>query len=141
MSEVFKDNPNIKVVGDRFVFQSEVLFASGSDELGLPGRRELLKFVNAFKELLPRIPRDLDVNIQVQGHTDTDKVVFTDRFASNWELSAARALTVVDFLADHGIPQDMLSAAGFGEFAPRVPGDSPEAKAQNRRIEIRITRR
>jgi chemotaxis protein MotB len=141
MSEVFKDNPNIKVVGDRFVFQSEVLFASGSAEVGEAGRRELQKFVDAFRGLIPRIPRELQVNVQVQGHTDTDAVVLSDRFKDNWDLSAARALAVVDYLGGHGVPQDMLSAAGFGEYQPRIPGQSPAAKAQNRRIEIRITRR
>jgi chemotaxis protein MotB len=141
MSEVFADNPNIKVVGDRFVFQSEVLFASGSADLGEAGRRELAKFVGAFQELIPRIPRDLNVNVQVQGHTDTDPVVLSDRFKDNWDLSTARALSVVEYASAHGIPRDMLSAAGFGEHQPRVPGKTPQAKAQNRRIEIKITRR
>lgn len=141
MSEVFRDNPNIKVVGDRFVFQSEVLFASGSADLAEPGRRELDRFVEAFRELIPRIPSDLRVNVQVQGHTDTDPVVASERFSSNWELSAARALEVVAYLGSRGLPEDMLSAAGFGEYQPRIPGGGVEAKAQNRRIEIRITRR
>jgi chemotaxis protein MotB len=141
MSEVFADNPNVRVVGDRFVFQSEVLFASGSAEIGAEGRRELNKFVGAFRQLIPRIPDDLDVNVQVQGHTDTDPLLTTEIFRDNWELSTARALRVVDYLAELGVPEDMMSAAGFGEHYPRVRGDSPEAKSQNRRIEIRITRR
>ena len=81
------------------------------------------------------------MNVQVQGHTDTDRVVLSDRFRDNWELSAARALTVVSYLGSRGIPADMMSAAGFGEEYPRVGGGSELAKAQNRRIEIRITRR
>jgi len=141
MSEVFADNPNVRVVGDRFVFQSEVLFESGSDEIGAPGQRELDRFVAAFRALIPRIPTDLNVNVQVQGHTDTDQIMSSDRFASNWHLSSARALRVVEYLAAGGLPEQMLSAAGFGEHAPRVIGRSPEAKAVNRRIEIRITRR
>ena len=141
MSEVFKDNPNIKVVGDRFVFQSEVLFESGSDELGAAGIGELDKFVRAFRELMPRIPKSLEVNVQVQGHTDSDQVVLTDRFTGNWELSTARALRVVEHMARRGFPERMMSASGFGEHAPRVRGRSADAKAQNRRIEIRITRR
>jgi chemotaxis protein MotB len=141
MSEVFADNPNVRVVGDRFVFQSEVLFASGSAEIGEAGRRELDKFVRAFKALIPRIPEDLDVNVQVQGHTDTDALVSDEQFRDNWELSTARALRVVNVLAAAGVPDSMMSAAGFGEHFPRVQGSSPEAKAQNRRIEIRITRR
>jgi chemotaxis protein MotB len=141
MSEVFADNPNVRVVGDRFVFQSEVLFASGSAEIGAEGRRELNKFVGAFRQLIPRIPDDLDVNVQVQGHTDTDPLLTTEIFRDNWELSTARALRVVDYLAELGVPEDMMSAAGFGEHYPRVRGASPEAKSQNRRIEIRITRR
>lgn len=141
MSQVFADNPNVKVVGDRFVFQSEVLFASGSARIGEAGRRELNKFASAFSQLIPRIPEDLAVNVQVQGHTDTDALVSTDEFEDNWELSNARALRVVRYLAGRGIPEDMMSAAGFGEHYPRVRGGSAEAKAQNRRIEIRITQR
>lgn len=141
MSEVFADNPNVRVVGDRFVFQSEVLFASGSAEIGEAGQRELEKFVRAFRGLIPRIPEDLDVNVQVQGHTDTDRLTSNELFRDNWELSSARALRVVGFLAARGVPESMLSGAGFGEHYPRVQGGSPEAKAQNRRIEIRITRR
>lgn len=139
MSEVFADNPNIKVVGDRFVFQSEVLFASGSADLGEAGQGELDKLVRAIRELAPRIPESLNVNIQVQGHTDTDPLRLSETFNDNWELSAARALEVVDYLAARGVPERMLSAAGFGEYQPRVRGTSEAAKAQNRRIEIRIT--
>ena len=141
MSNVFRDNPNITVVGDRFVFQSEVLFESGSADLGEAGKGELDKFVTAFLDLMPRIPSDLDVNVQVQGHTDVDRVVLSDRFRSNWELSTARALGVVDYLAANGVPNRMMSAAGFGEHFPRAAGRTPEAKALNRRIEIRITSR
>jgi chemotaxis protein MotB len=141
MSEVFADNPNVKVVGDRFVFQSEVLFASGSADIGQSGRLELDKFVGGFRALIPRIPKDLAVNVQVQGHTDSDRIVSNESYTDNWELSTARALQVVEYLASKNVPEAMLSAAGFGEHFPRVRGDSTEAKAQNRRIEIRITQR
>lgn len=141
MSDVFKDNPNIKVVGDRFLFQSEVLFASGSADLGVAGKAELDKFAVAFRQLEPSIPRDLDVNVQVQGHTDNDKLKASEVYRNNWDLSSARALGVVGYLASQGVRESMMSASGFGEHAPRIRGNSPAAKAQNRRIEIRITRR
>ncbi|MEM7245984.1 MAG: OmpA family protein [Acidobacteriota bacterium] len=141
MSEVFGDDPNIRVVGDRFVFQSEVLFASGSAQIGQGGQAELDKFARGFQELQPKLPRDLPVNVQVQGHTDSDKLLTTEQFQDNWELSTARALEVVEYLASAGLPEGMLSAAGFGEHYPRVRGDSAAAKEKNRRIEIRITRR
>lgn len=141
MSDVFADNPNIRVLGDRFVFQSEVLFSSGSSNIGPEGRRELAKFASAFEQLLPRIPRDMDVIVQVQGHTDTDPIKQSGHFEDNWALSTARALDVVHFLSSLGIDEQLLSAAGFGEHQPAVRGDDPGAKAQNRRIEILITRR
>lgn len=141
MTAVFGDNPNIRVVGDRFVFQSEVLFRSGSARLGEGGKAELDRFGKAFVELLPQIPPDLPVNVQVEGHTDSDPIGAGERFRDNWHLSTERALEVVEHLQARGIPREMLSAAGFGQNQPRARGKSAKAKAQNRRIEIRITRR
>lgn len=141
MTAVFGDNPNIRVVGDRFVFQSEVLFRSGSARLGDGGKGELDRFAKAFVELLPQIPPDLPVNVQVEGHTDKVPIGSAERFRDNWHLSTERALEVVSHLQAQGIPKEMLSAAGFGENQPRAKGNSARAKAANRRIEIRITRR
>lgn len=140
MTAVFGDNPNIRVVGDRFVFQSEVLFRSGSARLGDGGKDELNRFAKAFVELLPQIPPDLPVNVQVEGHTDNVPIGSAE-FRDNWHLSTERALQVVSHLQARGIPKDMLSAAGFGENQPRSKGNNAKARAANRRIEIRITRR
>ena len=112
---------------------------SGSDRINPAGKAELRKFVDAFKQIQQRVPKSLDLNIQVQGHTDTDQIVFTDRFASNWELSTARATQVVKYFISQGLPAEMLSAAGYGEHFPRARGESPEAKRLNRRIEIKLT--
>jgi chemotaxis protein MotB len=139
LKDVFTDNPNIKVVGDRFVFQAEVFFPSGSADIGEEGKAELQKFVQTWKSMQDRIPSSVPINIQIQGHTDVRPIY--GRYASNWELSTARANEVVGFLIANGLPPDMLSAAGFSKYYPAVPGDTPEAYRQNRRIEIRITAR
>lgn len=141
MSAVFGDNPDIRVVGDRFIFQSEVLFRSGSANLGERGKRELVRFAQAFLELVPQIPNELKVNVQVEGHTDSDPIGATDQYRDNWHLSSERALKVVNFLQKRNFPKNMLSAAGFGSNQPRAEGNTAQVKAQNRRIEIRITRR
>jgi chemotaxis protein MotB len=140
LSAVFEGEPDIRVVGDRFVFQGEVLFASGSADLTEPGKLILNKFVETYKKLESRIPRDVGLNIQIQGHTDNDPIV-TAAFPSNWELSTARAVRVLRYLSLQGLPQNVLSAAGYGEFYPAVKNDTPAAKRQNRRIEILFTRR
>ncbi|MFW5870519.1 MAG: OmpA family protein [Candidatus Sumerlaeota bacterium] len=140
LSDVFADKSNIRVVGDRFVFQGEVLFPSGSAELTEAGKNVLSQFVQIYKDLEKSIPEDIALNIQIQGHTDTDPIS-TAQFPSNWELSTARAVRVVRYLSLHGIPQNMLSAAGFGEHYPAVADDTETAKRQNRRIEILFTQR
>jgi chemotaxis protein MotB len=137
---VFADNPDIKVVGDRFVFQSEVLFPSGEASLSSAGKAGLDKFVGVYRQVAERLPADLPVIIEVQGHTDRIPIR-TPEFPSNWELSAARAIGVVNYLASQGIPPARLAAKGMGEHQPIDPGEGPEAYRRNRRIELRITSR
>lgn len=138
LEEVFAGIPDIKVQGDRFVFQSEILFASGRAEINESGMKELDKFAGIYKEMIPKIPTGVDVIIQVQGHTDVDPVR-SSKYRSNWELSADRAMQVVRYLIQRGIPATRLGAAALGEFHPVEKGESPEAKRLNRRIEIKIT--
>lgn len=140
MRTLFQDNPNIKVEGDRFVFQSEVLFSSAEATLSEAGKQELQGFVDVYKQLADELPDDLPVIFQVQGHTD--KVPIRNaRFTSNWDLSYARAQDVVDYLISQGVPAERLAAVAMGEYHPVDPGDSPEAYRRNRRIELKITSR
>lgn len=133
-------NPSVQVVGDRFVLPSELLFASGSATLGDAGRSELAKLVTILQDIAARVPGDIDWILRIDGHTD--KVpINTAQFSSNWSLSTARAVSVVRFLIDQGIPAARLSAAGFGEFHPLDPADTPEAYRRNRRIELKLTSR
>src|SRR5581483_10463678 len=140
LREILGDRPDIRVVGDRFVFQSEVLFATGSDEINDEGRGELDKLAGAISELIGEIPTDIPWVLQINGHTDKRPITATTgRFRSNWDLSAARAISVVRYLADKGIPPEHLVAAGYGEFQPLEEGDTDEALAKNRRIELKLT--
>jgi chemotaxis protein MotB len=140
LREVLGENPNIRVVGDRFVLQSELLFGSGSADLGPAGRDQLDKLAITLREIAARIPPELDWILRIDGHTDRVPIR-TGRFPSNWELSTARAVSVVRYLADQGIPERRMSAAGFGEFHPIDTGDSEQALRRNRRIEIKLTSR
>ncbi|HXH02241.1 MAG TPA: OmpA family protein [Candidatus Competibacteraceae bacterium] len=140
LRQVFAGNPNIKVEGDRFVFQSEVLFPSGEAALSPAGQADLDKFVAVYRQLAERLPQDLPVIIQVLGHTDRVPVR-GGRFASNWELSHARAQAVVDYLIGQGIPAERLAAVAMGEYHPVDPADNPDAYRRNRRIELKITSR
>jgi len=140
LREVIGEREDIRIVGDRFVFQSEVLFPSGTAELQPGGRIQLARLADTLNELATEIPDDLDWIMRVDGHTDTNPIR-TAAFPSNWELSQARALSVVRFFADQGIPERRLVAAGFGEFHPLVEGDSPADLARNRRIEIKFDQR
>ena len=137
---VLADKPGITIVGDRFVFQSEVLFSVSSAELTTAGLVRMSEFATTFRQIADEIPADVNWVLRVDGHTDAVPV-HTFRFASNWELSTARAITVVKFLAERGISPGHLAATGFGENQPVGPGDTPEARAKNRRIEIRLTDR
>jgi len=137
---VLGNRQDIRVVGDRFVFQSEVLFDSGSAELGGAGKEQLSRLAGTLKTIAARIPTGINWVLRVDGHTDSVPIS-NDRFPSNWELSAARAISVVKHLKSRGIPPGRLAAAGFGEFYPLAPGDSAVARQRNRRIEIKLDQR
>ena len=140
LREIIGDRADIRVVGDRFVFQSEVLFAPGSADLTAPAKRRLDPVIAALKAISDKIPPDLNWVLRVDGHTDK-RPISNDQFASNWELSAARAISVVRYAVAQGIPVTRLAAAGFGENQPLDPGDSDEAYRRNRRIELKLTDR
>jgi len=140
LREVLGNRKDIVVVGDRFVFQSEVLFDSGSAELGPSGLVRLADVADALNDIASKIPKDIDWILQVDGHTDT-KPIRTAQFPTNWELSSARAIAVLQFLHSRGIPYDRLAARGFGEFQPLTQDTDPASLAKNRRIELKITTR
>jgi chemotaxis protein MotB len=137
---ILGDRPDIRVVGDRFVFQSEVLFPKGSADINPAGRLELDKLAQAMRELEGEIPQDIAWVLRVDGHTDNDPIQ-TTAFSSNWELSAARAIAVVKELVAQGVSPNRLVAAGFGEFQPIDADRTEEAYARNRRIELKLTER
>ncbi|MFP3942376.1 MAG: peptidoglycan -binding protein [Alphaproteobacteria bacterium] len=137
---VLDKRSDIEVVGDRFVFQSEVLFDSGSAEINPDGRRELKKLAGALKEIDAQIPDDISWVLRVDGHSDKQKIS-TRKFPSNWHLSSARAIAVVRFLVSQGIPAERLAATGFGEHQPLDQSESPAAYRRNRRIELKLTER
>ncbi len=140
LREALGDRDDILVVGDRFMFQSELLFESASAELGEGGKKQLGQLANTLKQVSRKIPKDLDWILRVDGHTDK-RPISTPEFASNWELSTARALSVVKYLIQEGIPPQRLAATGFGEYAPLDQAETPEAFRKNRRIEIKLTNR
>ncbi|MSP43946.1 MAG: peptidoglycan -binding protein [Alphaproteobacteria bacterium] len=140
LREVLANTPGVRVEGDRFIFQSEVLFASGSADIGGEGQGELRKIASVLNEIAPRIPAELRWALRVDGHTDTVPIA-TDRFRSNWDLSSARALSVVNFLIARGVPPGHLAAAGFGQFHPLDPANTDAARGRNRRIELKLTER
>src|SRR5690606_33604831 len=135
------DRENIRIVGDRFVFQSEVLFASGATEINPTGEEEMQKLAMAILELQEEIQPEINWVLRVDGHTDNVPLSGTGRFRDNWEHSAARAIAVVRFLVESGVPTSRLVAAGFGEFQPLDMADTPEARSRNRRIELKLTER
>jgi chemotaxis protein MotB len=138
--ELVEGRDGIKIVGDRFVFSSEVLFDVGKADLSLPGRLEIQKVAVILNQIVEEIPKNLNWIIRVDGHTDNTSMVSGAEFKDNWELSQARALSVVRFMiSDLGLPKTRLAATGFGEFQPVSSGSSPADLAQNRRIEIKLT--
>ena len=140
LSEALGNRDDIQIKGDRFIFQSEILFDSGSVEIQSSGRVSLSLIANTIIDLINDIPTELNWVLQIDGHTD--KVpISTSQFPSNWELSHARALEVVKFFIGQGIPADRLSANGYGEYQPINIGDSREDLKQNRRIELKITQK
>ena len=140
LREVLAGRPGIQIVGDRFVFQSEVLFPVGSADLTPQGEDQIRKLATTLKGITAEIPGDINWLLRVDGHADRQKLG-RGAFASNWELSAQRAINVVKLLVDEGVAPNRLAATGFGEFQPLDPADTPQAYAKNRRIEIRLTDR
>lgn len=140
LRDILGNRPDIRVVGDRFVFQSEVLFAPGSADLTDAAKKQLDPVIAALKQITAKIPHDINWILLVSGHTDHNPIS-TPLFASNWELSTARALSVVRYAIAKGIPGDRLAAAGFADTQPLDPGTSPDAYRRNRRIELKLTER
>ena len=138
LTEILGNRSDIQIKGDRFIFQSEVLFESGSSDIQPEGRVALSLIAKTMSDLIIELPTDLNWILQVDGHTDKVPIA-TSRFPSNWELSHARALEVVKFFIQQGLPANKLSANGYGEYQPMNFGDSPEDLKQNRRIELKIT--
>ncbi|MGU3576988.1 peptidoglycan -binding protein [Brucellaceae bacterium C25G] len=141
LREILSDKENIRIVGDRFVFQSEVLFPTGSSDINPAGLVEMKKLADAVITLNNEIPEDINWILRVDGHTDNIPLSGTGRFRDNWELSSARATSVVKYLIANGVPANRLVAAGFGEYQPLDDSDDSEARAKNRRIELKLTER
>ncbi len=139
LREILSDRENIRIVGDRFVFQSEVLFPSGSSDLNEAGKLEMAKLAEALLDVAKEIPGEINWVLRVDGHTDNVAVSGVGKYADNWELSSGRATSVVKFLIANNVPANRLVAAGFGEFQPIAEGDSDTARATNRRIELKLT--
>ena len=140
LSETLGQREDIQIKGDRFIFQSEILFESGSADIQAGGREALSLIAKTLIDLSDKIPTYLNWILQIDGHTDRVPIA-TAKFPSNWELSHARALEVVKFFIQQGVPTDKLSANGYGEYQPISLGGSPEDLKLNRRIELKITQR
>ncbi|MFC1673484.1 peptidoglycan -binding protein [Pseudomonadota bacterium] len=140
LAAILGSQPGIEIVGDRFVFQSEVLFASGAAQINVGAHEQLVGLANTLKDLEGQIPVEIDWVLRVDGHTDRVPIQ-TAKFASNWELSSARAISVVKFLINQGVPAKRLVAAGFGEHQPIDLGKGKAALDRNRRIELKLTQR
>jgi chemotaxis protein MotB len=138
LRQILEGRADVRVVGDRFVFQSEVLFAAGLAQISSDGQAELAKLADAIQELESEIPDDVNWVLRIDGHTD-QRPINTPQFPSNWELSAARAIAVTKYLVAEGVSAQHLVAAGFGDSRPIDAGDTEEAYARNRRIEFKLT--
>jgi len=142
LSKLLEGQPGVRVVGDRFVFSSEVLFEQGAADLAPEGQAQIAQVVSTLQRIVPDIPPGLNWIIRVDGHTDDVPLSGNGDFSDNWELSQARALSVVRYMTDAlGFAPDRLAAAGFGQYQPVAPGDSADARALNRRIELKLTER
>jgi len=141
LREILGGRSDIRIVGDRFVFPSEVLFTSGSADLNEQGKTEMLKVANALLRIGSEIPDDINWVLRIDGHTDNIPLSGTGRIRDNWELSSNRATSVVRFFIEEGIPANRLVSAGFGEYQPLEDADTDEARAKNRRIELKLTER
>ena len=140
MRDLLGNQEGVRIVGDRFVFSSEVLFEPGRATLSSAGKNEIAKVAEILRKIVGDIPDEINWVIRVDGHTDDVPIVGSAAFADNWELSQARALSVVRYMIDFlGLPPDRLAANGFGQYQPIANGNSPEARAQNRRIELKFT--
>ncbi|MGE0651468.1 MAG: peptidoglycan -binding protein [Alphaproteobacteria bacterium] len=140
LREVLGSRKDIRIVGDRFVFQSEVLFGSGDARLNEPGRAQISRLATTLLDLSKKIPPGIDWVLRVDGHTDV-RPIATKEFPSNWELSTARALSVVRQLVAEGVPPNRLAATGFGSYQPLDTGNTDAAFTRNRRIEFKLTER
>jgi chemotaxis protein MotB len=140
LREIIGDRADIRIVGDRFVFQSEVLFAPGNADLADAAKTQLDPVIAALKQIGGEIPKDINWVLRIDGHTDR-RPISNAQFPSNWELSAARAISVVRYIIAQGIPPDRVAAAGFADHQPLDPGDGEEAYRRNRRIELKLTER
>jgi chemotaxis protein MotB len=140
LREIIGDRADIRIVGDRFVFQSEVLFAPGSADLAEEAKKQLDPVITALKEISAKIPPELNWVLRIDGHTDK-RPINNDQFHSNWELSTARAISVVRYAIAQGIPANHIAAAGFADNQPLDTGTGEEAYRRNRRIELKLTER
>jgi chemotaxis protein MotB len=140
LRDVLKGRDDVQIVGDRFVFQSEVLFAQGQAEIGPQGQEQLAKLAITLADIAEKIPSDINWVLQVDGHTD-NVPIRAGRYADNWDLSTERALSVVRYLNEQGLPANRLAAAGYGEYQPLDTSDNDNARRKNRRIELKITQR
>jgi chemotaxis protein MotB len=141
LRQILGTRPDIRVVGDRFVFESSVLFDVGKADISPAGQKSLDTLASAVLDLEREIPPDIPWILRVDGHTDNRPITGAGQYKSNWELSAARAVSVVQYLISKGVEPDRLAAAGFGEFQPIDQGTDEEALARNRRIELKLTER
>src|SRR5271165_6336036 len=141
LRQILGSRPDIRVVGDRFVFESSVLFDVGKADISPAGKQSLETLASAVLDLEREIPPDLPWILRVDGHTDNRPIGAGGQYKSNWELSAARAVAVVQYLISKGVEPDRLAAAGFGEFQPIDQGTDEESLARNRRIELKLTER
>ncbi|MGA9847319.1 MAG: peptidoglycan-binding protein, partial [Roseiarcus sp.] len=141
LRQILGSRPDIRVVGDRFVFESSVLFDVGKADISGAGKQSLDTLASAILDLEREIPPDIPWILRVDGHTDNRPLTGTGQYKSNWELSAARAVAVVQYLVSKGVEPDRLAAAGFGEFQPIDQGTDEDSLARNRRIELKLTER
>ncbi len=139
LSKSLMGNKNFVMVGDRFVIPSEVFFTSESADIGDVGKIKLRQIAKILKDAIKSFPDDMDWILRIDGHTDNTPVRVNSRYKSNWELSVARAVSVVNFLISQGIPENRLAATGFGEFHPLVKGNDKLSFQKNRRIEFKLT--
>ena len=141
LREILENRSEVRVVGDRFIFQSEVIFATGQSNVSAAGKEQLADIASAIREIEKSIPENIPWILQIEGHTDSDPIANSSIFRDNWDLSTERALSVVRFLRSEGISANRLAAAGYGEFQPIDSGNSATSKQRNRRIELKLTQR